>query len=140
MTEYMKSSGIQAWLYIESLDNIDEVELRLGQDSSNYYSWTWTSKQLTHGWNRLYRHCADNYETAYPTTTGIVYLSIEITTLDVNGLTNVLINGIRLTDIRTDKLFDNRVRPIKMDYSNDKTALFFDDTALPISEAYPSRI
>lgn len=83
ITNYVNDGSAILWVYINSTTNLTNYILRIGTDSSNYYSMTVTTKSdgnaFTNGWNQLRFAFSGATTTGTPTTTSTKYVVIYMT-------------------------------------------------------------
>lgn len=83
VTDYVNAGHVFVWVYINSTTNLTNWIIRLGSDSSNYFTQTVTTNQVSasfvNGWNLLRFDFASMTETGTVTRTAIDYIAIYMT-------------------------------------------------------------
>lgn len=96
LSSYINQSSFFIWVYISIGTNLTSVNLRIGSDSSNYYSLTVTTNQQSiafiNGWNLCQFQWSSMSVTGSPVTTAIDYARITLNTTGTN--TACKINGL----------------------------------------------
>lgn len=96
LSSYVNQSSFFVWVYIPTGTNLTSVNLRIGSDSSNYYTSTITLNQqsvaFVNGWNLCQFQWSSMSVTGSPDSTVLNYARITLNTIGTN--TACKINGL----------------------------------------------
>lgn len=89
---------VKVWVYIEDTASISSMTFRLGQSSSDYYSFTVNSADLNSGsWTAIEVPTDDLVATGSPTLAGVTWTEIRVSANQALGLGDLLVDSWRFT-------------------------------------------
>ncbi len=100
ISDYVNAGHVFVWVYVNSTTNLTNWILRIGNDSSNYYTQTVTttheSLSFVAGWNLLRFDFASMTETGTVTDTAIDYIAIYMTKAAAKADDGYRVDSIKL--------------------------------------------